>query len=239
MDIRRAFIAAGGSGSRMKEYLDSHGVCSKSLIEINKKTIVEYLVEEIYSSFDEIYLSTNKRAGYDRMLDIFQGHEKVKVLFEDTVGGSACYTRDFIEQSFFFMFGHSITTREHIKNLKEVFDGENFPITGYKKYSKSSFSAVEVESGRLKKKYIKGTPILRKNEYVLDQPMILTKEMAGLAFEYGVGDKKKSINAVIRKAPEKKMKVVFTSNPHEIHHDYEVSIIENQIKTMNSVENLI
>ena len=149
--IDHALVAAGGSGTRLRE----GGIVfplAKSYISLEGKTLLYWnisgLLDVGINRFVVAADSKEKVQTAGKVLDdVLSGHSAEVVIFENP-GFDTHHipysVRDKLPDCFFYTFGHQITERDHYMNMRRAKDSGNVVLSGFPNENRSDHPVVHI-----------------------------------------------------------------------------------------------
>ncbi|OGM25653.1 hypothetical protein A2627_04405 [Candidatus Woesebacteria bacterium RIFCSPHIGHO2_01_FULL_39_28] len=232
MTLDNVLIAAGGYGTRMGIYMEKLEASSKSLIKIKGKTIIEYIIDEVYPLFNHVYISIDNNVTFEVAQNLFGLSQKIS-LFKNSCPGPACFPRQLLHVPFLFLYGHVPITKEYIQKIITMFTFNNsYIIVSGQKSSSDRFpiSAYIDSSNRVISKVLStNTKVLDKNEFFIEPPFVLLPHIVkNVSVANAPG--KTNIKPLIMYTSCNQIKLLESELPVEINYPEELSTLEKFIE---------
>lgn len=232
MKVKKAIISAGGYGTRIKDFLDKNKIVCKPLIPIQGKPILLRVVEALYSiGVNEIFVSTTRLEYLKAIKEILRDYDNIR-FYRSYSPGKLCFQLD-LKESYFMTYGNTIINSEHLIKMMKNFNGENIVVSGYKSGSQKIRRIATCKNGKIIEFARKEPKVLAKEEFYIQPPFIFpdSNEIKFcISNNSYIDDYKKRYftpNSIFDNVElRKKIAVVPSTLPHEIHYSEDVSITE-------------
>ncbi len=229
--VNQAIILAGGLGTRLSP--SNNPKKCKSLILHNEKSMIQYLLDNLFASgFEKIIVATWEHAFDDisQIVERLEYKDKVSVVVED--GGSLGFRGvilnllEQLDERFLFICGHHPQTISHLKKMKDYSLDFDIVCSGYRKSRYSfglegdDFDQIVFSSSQIKKippntVPDEEDPLFIRNPYIISREFIQNTDFEKEDYFVSYIEKFSKLN-------NKKISVVESDTPPEFDYDFEL-----------------